>query len=159
MILFFFFSPPSWWCSGGCTENYRLFHCPHPFSYSQLISSAQKYLKKFQQVFRQKSTCWGLSCWIMSLWAASPYFLLVWIWLLLLVKQSHITCTVGNVQLLITHLCLHSEPNDLKNCGLKWKGKGGEDRHIRKKRGSGMHSKLRNLNFPDHLKWGRPLKE
>lgn len=72
--------------------------------------------------------------------------------LLLLVKQSHITCTVGNVQLLITHLCLHSELNDLKNCGLKWKGEGGEGRHIRKKTGSGMHPKLRNLNFPDHLK-------
>lgn len=88
----------------------------------------------------------------MSLWAVSPYFLLVWIWLLLLVKQSHITCLVGNVQLLITYLCLHSELNDLKNCGLKWKGEGREGRHIRKKRGSGMHSKLRNLNFPAHLK-------
>lgn len=94
----------------------------------------------------------GLSCCIMSLWAASSYFLLVWIRLLLLVKQSHITCTIGSVHLLITHLCLHSELNDLKNCGLKWKGERGEGRHIRKKRGSGMHPELKNLNFPDHLK-------
>lgn len=57
----------------------------------------------------------------------SPYFLLVQICLLLLVKQSHITRTVANVQLLITHLYLHSELNDLKNCRLKWKGEGVEN--------------------------------
>lgn len=69
--------------------------------------------------------------------------------LLRLVKQSHITCTVGNIQLLISHLCLHSELNDLKKCRLKWKGSGGE--RVRKKRRLGMHSELKNLNFAAHL--------
>lgn len=53
---------------------------------------------------------------------------------------------------LITHLCLYSELNDLKNCRLKWKGERGGGRRIRKERGSGMHLELRNLNFPAHLK-------
>lgn len=92
------------------------------------MSSAQKHVK-LQQVFRQKRICLfdcsGVSCCIMSSQTVSPYFLLVQICLLLLLKQSHITCTVGSVQLLITHLCLHSELNDLKNCRLKWKREGG----------------------------------
>lgn len=83
-----------------------------------------------------------------------PLFLLVCMCLILIVKRSRLTCIVGSAQLLISHLCLHCELNDLRNCRLKWKGSG-EGGNNRKKRDSGVHLELKNLNFPAHLKLER----
>lgn len=63
-------------------------------------------------------------------------FLLGCMCLLDIAKLSPVTCTVGNVQLLASLLCLHCELNDLKNGGLnggKWGGGTIERRDIQER--------------------------